>query len=314
MMRFQPPVHAIAICLFIGTAVSGQVLWKAPPRMTVADWQWGPGGAAGSPQPPFRFLKENLNGTNPKINVRDVAGKEWVVKFGSEVHADTFAARLSYALGYAAAPTHFVAGGVIEDVSGLKRAKPFVDKDGAFRAARFKLRVSHKANWSWVENPFLESRELGGLKILTMLLSNWVTKDARDGEGSNTGIFKRSQPDGTPNWFAVTDWGASLGKSGGFFERDRWNWRGYRDQTPQFVTLLPGGTLRWGFRGKHGTDITAGVGIEDIRWLLPYLGIITDEELVAGLTASGASLPVAEHFAKSIRDRIRQLQRIAEEQ
>ena len=58
-----------------------------------------------------------------------------MVKFGGEVHSDVFAARLSYALGYAVVPTYFVESGTIENVSGLKRAKFFVARDGSFRNA-----------------------------------------------------------------------------------------------------------------------------------------------------------------------------------
>jgi hypothetical protein len=304
-----------AIALFGSTSAGafGQVLWKEPAPMTTNDWVWGPGGAEIAPRPPFQFLKENPGGTNPKIDVRDAAGRTWSVKFGGEVHSDTFAARFLMATGYAAAPAYFVERGVIENVTGLKRAKPFVGRNGSFRNARFKLKQRHKQQWSWADNPFLGSREMGGLKIVTMLLSNWDTKDSRDGEGSNTGVFEPSRGEKTEPWFAVTDWGASLGKSGGFFQRDRWNWRGYREQTPRFVRLLPDGSLRWGFEGKHGADITAGVGVDDVRWLVPYLIRITDEQLTAGLLASGAPAPVAEQFTRSIRERIRQLYDVAEQ-
>jgi hypothetical protein len=102
-----------------------------------------------------------------------------------------------------------------------------------------------------------------------------------------------------------------MGKTGGFFVRERWDWRGYRQQTPGFVKVLPDGTLRWGFDGKHGRDITEGVGVEDIRWLLPRLLPITDEQFFASLEASGASPDVGRHFVQSIRLRIQQLQNVA---
>jgi hypothetical protein len=61
-----------------------------------------------------------------------------------EVHSDVFAARLSYALGYAASPTYFVSIGIIEDGQRLTRAKCFVSRYGAFHTARSKLKQSHK--------------------------------------------------------------------------------------------------------------------------------------------------------------------------
>jgi hypothetical protein len=249
------------------------------------------------------------------VEVRDSAGRRWVVKFGSEAHTDTFAARLVTALGYAAEPTFYFASGSIEGVHGLKQAKRFVSKDGAFRSGRFKLHVKGSADdegnetWSWNANPFVGSRELGGLKILVMLTSNWDTKDARDGkENSNTGIIRTN----SKAQYAVTDWGATLGKYGTFFKRNRWDWGGYRIQTTSFVKMSKDGALEWGFKGKHSRDITAGVGVADVIWLERYLARITDADLNAGFVASGASQPVAREYTRLMRDRIVQLQRVAQ--
>ena len=312
MIKSHVLAGAIVLCTW-SSIVSAQVLWKEPPTLGVAGWVSGPGGPEAAPRPPYRFLKESSDGTNPKIEIADSAGRTWVVKFGSEVHSDTFTARFLYAVGYASTPTFFLPGGVIQDAHGLKRAKAFVAKDGSFRNARFKLHQKHKVQWAWVDNPFNGSREFGGLKIVVMLLSNWDTKDARDGAGSNNVVYEESQSDRpSASWYAVADWGASFGKSGGFFQRDRWDWRGYSAQSAHFATLQSDGSIQWGFRGKHGQDILAGVGVEDIRWLLPYLSRITDEQLAAGLAASGAGPEASRQFTLAIRERLRQLQHIAE--
>jgi hypothetical protein len=316
MFNYRGLAGKLTLYAFTSVCATAQVLWREPPPVTVSDWTWGPGGQGMSPRPPFQFVKEKLTGTNPKVEVRDAARNLWTVKFGAEVHADTFASRLLNALGYAAQPTFFVPSGSIDGVHGLKRANHFISKDGSFQSARFKLKEHHakadddNKSWSWVENPFVGTSELGGLKILIMLASNWDTKDARDGDGSNNEIVQPAA--NSPSWYAVTDWGASFGKSGGFFKRARWDWNGYRAQTSSFVRLSPKGTLDWGFKGKHGGDITAGVSVEDMRWLLPYLSRITDEDLEAGMAASGASAPVAREYTRLIRARILQLQRIAE--
>src|SRR6185437_13692518 len=107
--------------------------------------------------------------------------------------------------------------GVVSGAHDLRRAKPFLGKDGAFRYARFKLR-DHKmlahvdgATWSWDDNPFTGTPELSGLKILLMLTSNWDAKDGRDGEGSNTGVYTRPGSAGQ-TYYAFDDWGATMGK------------------------------------------------------------------------------------------------------
>ncbi|MBZ5622694.1 MAG: hypothetical protein LAQ69_28760 [Acidobacteriia bacterium] len=299
-------------------ADSNALLWQEPGKITVADWIWGPGGEARAPQGPFTFLEEDLNGTNPKLKVRDAKGDHWIVKFGGEDHSEVFAARLLFAMGYAAQPSYFVRSGVITGVHGLKRAKPFIGKQGEFAYARFKLPQSKKVtrverlDWSWTSNPFVATHQLNGLKILMMLVSNWDAKDSRDGKGSNTAVYSRPGPGGDRLFYAFDDWGATLGRWGGFFSRDKWNARGFSQQTRTFVSRGDGESIRWGYRGKHGRDVTSGIRIEDVRWLLTNLSGASDEELSAGLQASGATPGEIDTYARSIRERIVQLQRLCE--
>jgi hypothetical protein len=135
----------LALYVFVSFCVPAQVLWKEPRPPTASDWTWGPGGQEMAPRPPFEFVKESLEGTNPKVEVRDAVRRLWTVKFGSEVHADTFAPRFLNALGYAAEPTFFVAGGSINGVHGLKRARRFISKDGFIpKRAVQTARASHQ--------------------------------------------------------------------------------------------------------------------------------------------------------------------------
>lgn len=300
------------------TCVTAQVLWQEPPPLSSSDWVWGPGGMEMAPRPPFRFVKEKLGGTNPKVEVSDDRGTHWTVKFGSEAHTDTFQSRFVSSLGYAVEPTYFVKAGSILDIHDLKRAKYFIGKDGSFHEARFKLeekkseKDSANEAWSWAVNPFVGSRELGGLKIIAMLTSNWDTKDSRDGDGSNTGMIRVRRGNESVARYAVVDWGASFGRAGFIFKRNRWDWEGYRLETDNFVRVGSDGKLRWRYNGRHGDDITAGVGVEDVRWILQYLSRISDDDLKTGLEASGASEAVAKEYARLIRKRIVQLQNVAQ--
>jgi hypothetical protein len=291
------------------------VLWQQPGNITLRDWIWGPGGKARAPRPPFEFIEEDHNGTNAKIKVRDAKGDRWIAKFGGENHSDVFASRLLYALGYVSEASYYVAGGVITGAHDLRRAKPFVGRDGAFVHARFKLH-DHKTlahvedkTWSWNDNPFVGTQELNGLKILLMLTSNWDAKDARDGAGSNTAVFSREGSGSGRLYYAFTDWGATMGKWGGFFGRDKWDPSGYSNQTKNFARGA-GQSIEWGYRGKHGKEITSGITAADVRWLLTYLSRVTDEQLRAGLRASGARDPDIDTYTRSMRDRIAQLERL----
>src|SRR5580704_9549334 len=139
MVKSSAVVGTLILWASLGVRLIAQVLWVEPRPVTASDWTWGPGGREMAPQPPFQFKKEKLDGTNPKVEVSDGAGRNWTVKFGSEVSSDTFAPRLLNALGYAAEPTFFVRSGSIDGVHNLKRAKHFISKNGAFQNARFKL-------------------------------------------------------------------------------------------------------------------------------------------------------------------------------
>src|SRR5207248_3570215 len=139
--------------------------------------------------------------------------------------------------------TYFVPEGMVSGIHGLKRAKPFVSREGKFQAARFQLRDNRGPkfvkglDWAWTDNPFVGSDELNGLKILMMLMSNWDAKDSRDGKGSNTAIYLQTSFDGIQLRYAFDDWGATFGKWGGFFSRDKWNADGYSGQTRSFVRV-----------------------------------------------------------------------------
>jgi hypothetical protein len=301
------------------------VLWSDPGDPSLLDFQYGAGGREGEPRPPFRFISEDVIGTNPKINVVDGHGRTWNVKWGEEASPSVFATRLVWACGYFVQPEYFVALGRIEGADDLKRAKAYVKKDGSFRKARFQLRVDSPKylegqGWKWTDNPFLHTRELGGLKIAMLLVSNWDAKDARDvapaANGgvrmdSNLAIFADDSTGERRYIYANDDWGASMGKWGGFARRSKWDCKGYEEQTPDFLKLEDDGKMDWGFQGKHRKDLTADITKSDVQWLLTYLGRITDEQIRRGLTASGASPVEADCFTRALRERIEQLRQAA---
>src|SRR5260370_932188 len=132
----------------------------------------------------------------------------------------------------------------------------------------------------------------------------------RGGPESNLAVFSARRSPGK-SLYVADDWGSSMGKWGGFFERDKWDSAAYEKQTRDFVKGANAGVIDWGFRGKHDEDIKNGITVEDVRWLLQYLSPTTDEDLRAGLRASGGSERDTESFTRAIRDRIRQLEIIS---
>jgi hypothetical protein len=297
----------------------GQRLWRDPGDVRALDLAMGP-GATGPPQPPFRFADEHSTGSSPSISVTDAAGQRWRIKWGDEAKPEAFATRVVWAAGYFAETTFFVPAGRIEGVTTLDRARDCVDEDGGFVDARFEIEDTEaqtrfdEHGWSWDDNPFVGTRELAGLKILHMLLSNWDSKDVRDvSRGSNTGIFEYRLPGGTREArYLIIDWGGSMGLWGSVLTRTKWDWEGFAAQTPEFITGVAEGVVSWGYDGQRTADIAAGITVEDVRWLHTYLGRLTDAQIRAALDASGATPDEREAFAHALRQRIGQLRHVAQ--
>jgi len=291
--------------------VTGQdILWVDPGEVASLDFKYGIGGSERQPQPPFQFVNEDSSGTSPKINVTDASGRNWNVKWGVEASPTTFCTRLVWACGYFVQTEYFLAEGRIDGVRRLGRARSWVSKDGSFVNARFQLRSDspkylHSEHWKWTKNPFLGTHELQGLKILLLLVSNWDPKE------SNLAIFEDNQDGVLRRLYADSDWGASLGKWGNAVSWSKWDCKGFTEQTSNFIAAGKNDSLKWGFRGKNQREITSDITVEDIRWLLQYLGQVTDEQIIEGLIASGADPENVDCFARALRSRIEQLQRLA---
>jgi hypothetical protein len=293
-----------------------RMMWQDPGDVERLDLTHGAGGAT-LPQPPYRFLEENTSGTSPKMTVRDANGRTWRVKLGDEVNAQVFASRIAWACGYYSEACYFVRFGHVEGVKNPQRIAAHL-KGGHFLSGCFALndpaiRLLKNESWTWENNPFVGSRELNGLKTLMILLSNWDNKDGRDlTRGSNTVVLERDLRDRRQWVYAVTDWGASMGKWGGVATREKWDPRGFADQTPHFVvSVLPGRPIEWGFKGQHTSTFGKDIRVEDVRWLMQYLGRVSDAQIRQALDASGAAQTETESFSRAVRERIARLAEVS---
>ena len=295
------------------------VLWIDPGDVASLDFTYGQGGKDTLPEPPFTFVKEDMTGSNPKVLVKDAKNRTWSVKWGKESHSDVFGSRIAWACGYVTEVEHYIGHGQILNVKGpLKRAGSEIQNGGYFDSARFQLRGDYpkflvNTSWSWVNNPFRDTPQLNGLKIVMMLVSDWDNKDARDVDrDTNLGIFEEQSPMGLPRYmYLVADWGGSMGKWGNVATRDKWDAKGFASQTPDFVKGVHNGLVDFGYQGQRTRDQVDNIRVSDVQWVLKYLGAITDDQIRKGLAASGATPQEMDTFAAALRDRIEQLKRVA---
>ena len=174
---------------------------------------YGPGDKEHAPHSTYTFIKEDLNGTNPKFDVRDENGVKWKVKLGVEARPEVVASRLVWAVGYYANEDYFVPELRVENMPRLKRGQKLVSKDGTVHNVRLKrsLKGEEKiGDWKWSDNPFTRQRELNGLRVMMALINNWDHKD------ENNAVYEEKHGDaGTPELhYAVSDLGASFGTTG----------------------------------------------------------------------------------------------------
>ena len=98
-----------------------------------------------------------------------------------------------------------------------------------------------------------------------------------------------------------------MGNWGKYFTRSKWNADSFMKQSSDFVTWQDG-ELRWGYVGQHSDLLKEGVKPSDVRWLMQYLGRVTDDQIRTGLLSSGASEKETETYLKGLRIRIGALQ------
>lgn len=287
------------------------VLWRDPSPIASRDLFWGTGSAERAPKAPFTFVSEDVSGTSPKVRVLDANDVEWAVKFAgtepykNEVHAEVAATRLVWALGYLVEENYFVESGKIEKVGQLKRAAPVVAPDGSFRMARFEredpaIRDSEHT-WSFKANPFVGTKELSGMMILSAALHHWDLKY------DNTAIVQVRRDDKLEAWFLFSDLGSTFGKMERlprlFSGRDRWNLDVYRAEP--LVSRVRDGRV---YLNHDGTASIDPVPLEHVRWFAGLAAQLTPDQVRRAFEAAGASAQERDGFSARFLEKLQELQ------
>jgi hypothetical protein len=194
--------------------------------------------------------------------VRDAKGNEWIAKIGNEAQSDTAANRLLWALGYETEIAYLV-------------PKAKIEGKGEFENVRLEARpksVKRSGNWMWENNPFMSKPEFKALKILMVMINNWDMKD-----DNNEILATRGDTTGEGELrYIISDLGASFGKTGGFFSRNRNEPSSY--QKSDFIKKVNGDVIDFNYGGKN-QKLFEGLTVADAAWLSNWLKRLSDEQI-----------------------------------
>ena len=266
------------------------VLWREPTDIKTRDLFWGPGGEDHAPKGKLTYIKENLKGINPKIDVKDENGIKWGVKFGVEAKPETAATRLVWAVGYFTNEDYYLPEIPATGIFHLSRGEEYIsdDKIHEVRLKRHNKGEQEIADWSWDKNPFVGTRELNGLKIMMELICNTDLKPVQQHVYDIHGTEQR---------YIAADIGASFGKAGKTLGRTKGFLKDYnalpliKNAGPDFIDF-------WSF--KH-------IPRADAKWIGGWLAQLSDAQISDCFRAAGFSTEEIAGFTKKVREKINEL-------
>jgi len=200
----------------------------------------------------------------------------------------------------------------------LKRGRNLVGADGTIHAVRLKRHIEGEKNigeWKWRDDPFSDTRELNGLKVMMALINNWDLKDANNkiygGKGNKEQLYM------------VSDLGASFGTSNLSipFSQSKGNLTSYehskfiRKIAPGYVDFRTPGppSLIYAFSPRPylrrvGLDnLLHHIPRDDARWIGHLLAGLSADQIRDAFRAAGYTTEQIDGFTNVIRERISEL-------
>jgi hypothetical protein len=193
----------------------------------------------------------------------------------------------------------------------LQRGENVVSADGTVHRARLERRskdVKKLGPWDWFDNPFLNTRELNGLRVMMSLLNNC------DLAQTNNSIDEM----GGERRYVVADVGATFGNTGNNFTRSKSVPRDYADSTfignttsdfidfvlhsrPFFLSAINVPNYRGRTRME---EVTKHIPRADAQWLGHRLSMLSEEQIRDGFRAAGYAPEEIEVYTQAMRKRI----------
>ena len=267
------------------------VLWQEPTDVATRNLLLGPGGEAMKPDlSKLTYVKQKQGGYSTKYVVRDGAGREWVAKIGKEAQPDTVANRLLWAAGYFTEIAYLVPQATIPG-------------KGTLQNVRFEARpqeVKRVGDWRWNDNPFRNTPEFRGLKVMMAFINNWDIKDS-----NNEILLVKNESTGANELrYIISDLGGSFGKTGGFFSRSRNKAEDFVEA--RFIETVKGNIVDFNYGGKM-KGIFENITVEDGKWLGNLLSKLSDHQIEDAFRAANYTPEEIRLLSGAVRARINAL-------
>ena len=272
------------------------VMWE-PVNISRMDLFDGPGGDAMRPDlSKVEFIKEEKAGYNKKYRIRDGSGRVWVAKLGREAKPETVAVRLLWAIGYKTEINY-----LLPEIT--------IPTKGTFKNVRLELRpddVKRLEEWKWKDNPFVGTKELQGLKMMMVFMSNW---DAVD-------IQNKVLDVGDTNEYIVSDLGATFGKLGSnnlplFFRLGRKTGSPKHYARTKFIREVENGKVKLATKGSKNRKLFTNFTIEEARWLSTLMSKLSDKQIHDAFRAANYSPAEVQIYVTAVKRKIAELQEAA---
>lgn len=269
------------------------IMWQ-PVNTSSLDLFEGPGGPEMHPDlSSIKFIKEEKKGHNKKFRISDGSGRIWIAKLGREAQPETAAVRLLYGLGYKTEINYLVPSLTIPG-------------KGTFKNVRLEARpdnVERLGEWKWKSNPFVGTKELQGLKMMMVFMTNW---DVLDLQNEILDV-------GGEDHYIVSDLGSTFGRLGNnnlpiVFRFGRRTGSAKHYIKTRFVKEVEDGEVKLAYKGKN-RKLFRGFTIAEARWLSNHLNRLSDDQIRDAFRAANYSTADIETFSRAVRNKIEELDR-----
>jgi hypothetical protein len=198
--------------------------------------------------------------------------------------------------------------GYVTEVNYLVPNLEIVGK-GAFRNVRLEARpdnVKRLDEWKWEENPFIDTREFRGLKVMMALINNWDIKD------SNNEILLVRGRNGNELRYIISDLGATFGKSSNTplfwrLTRSRNEPEDYRKA--KFVDEVEDNRVDFHYNGKRN-GLFSDITISDAVWVGNLLSQLSNKQLRDAFRAANYTPSEIDILTGEVRERTNELARL----